>query len=374
MNSILRFIYIFIVLYIVYVFFSYIMSTKICTKTDKTKIKKKSLKNKNIYKNNKNVRYQVRSHVYPTYSIKLNDQGNVCNQSGYPSDKEVIVENSDIEYYKQLERERQEQIENILYKSQVFNEQDKRNVNERVNEIRLLQQQPRQGMGEFHTLNILNLEEDDNLNFILQQLTPDNQNVHDSTVQYAIKNKFLNKDTTSVPLNEHNLINEIVAFAQKNGKDYQVVRKVLQLIYERNANISNLDNATEMSILFTMWSGGSDNVKLQLINELLDMQIDSDHIVCPTGVASRLVNAEIVENPERSPKTIEMIREEMMNTASHMRTKLEKEGKNISSKAFKQVLYDQFREDYNNQQDIISLDTIKNELDKWNLDNDELLF
>jgi hypothetical protein len=108
-------------------------------------------------------------------------------------------------------------------------------------------------------------------------------------------------------------------------------------------------------------------VKEQILNELLDAN-SSGYLVCPTGVVSRIINADIVENPETSPRTEQNLREEMLNTASKIRDELEQDNMYINlpdleqSNLFKERLINKYNLDYLN---IISQENIQKELDTW---------
>lgn len=354
--NILNFLYIFLLLTCIYIALYYIHTPYPSTK----KITKKYKKSKPIkqFYNNKNLMYTI-----PKQSCQKDQSMNLNNEI----DKNIIIEDSDLDYYRKLEQERQEQIHQLLQQSQQYiQDQDTKYNNELPFQQYIIPQQL-----VHHNINNYVLDDVD----LLQQLNTDNQNVHDSSVQHTIKNAFLNKNiTVCTKENIIPLINEITAFAQHHQKNHIEIRNIMLSIAQRNATIHNLQNHTEMTILLTIWTQSSDNVKLQLLNELLDMKIDQDHIVCPTGVVSRIINSEIVEHPEDSPKTIEIIRQEMLQTAAQMRSELEKENKNITNKAFKQLLFNKFKDDYKDHQEIIPMETIQKELDKWDLDNEETLF
>jgi hypothetical protein len=124
-----------------------------------------------------------------------------------------------------------------------------------------------------------------------------------------------------------------------------------------------------MKVLNNSWNNASENVKEQILNELLDSrnEICPDIIVCPTGIVSRIINADIVDNPEMSVKTSENLRSEMLNTASKVRNDLElTDFKNKSDVEQTSILKNTLIEKYHNDyKDIIPIETIQKELDSW---------
>ena len=105
----------------------------------------------------------------------------------------------------------------------------------------------------------------------------------------------------------------------------------------------------------------------QILNELLDAN-SPGYLVCPTGVVSRIINANVVNDLDSSPRTEENLREEMLNTASKIRSLLENDTEYIDSseskqtEIFKETLIEKYNNDY---KDIISEDRIQKELDTW---------
>lgn len=193
----------------------------------------------------------------------------------------------------------------------------------------------------------------------------DTQNVHDSLVQDTIKTKYktISTDSTANIANEIICVDEIL---QISGDKATAVQLVLQQIQERNYSISNLES-NEVSVLNNSWAAASTNVKLQIINELLDAS-SGTYLVCPTGVVSRIINANVVENPESSPHTILDLRNEMLQSAAVIRATLEKDNAYTLATTeqqlvlFKEQLEKKYIADYTG---VIPIEKIQSELDEW---------
>ena len=290
---------------------------------------------------------------------KLNIEIKVLNPKRLKKiEKKIILEPVDLIYYEKLKKAKKELIE-ARKKNYKMN---KETIN---NEMAVIP--------EDNNLQNIELRVIDNLNN-LENLGNNNQNVHDTTVQDTIKKKYFKlKNNNIVILNNNNIkINDIINYAKNkkqitNDDEEEKLKLILEEIFKRNASIINLDYATEIDILKLVWS--KEELRDQIINELLDCyEPVYKHIVCPTGVITRLLNADIVINPETSPRTIELLREEMLNIAANVRNKLEKdveytklneiEQNNKLKEEIKLIL----SKTYIN---IISSEIIQKELDSW---------
>jgi len=142
---------------------------------------------------------------------------------------------------------------------------------------------------------------------------------------------------------------------------------VLNEIVKRNSNIINLNNATEADVLNLVWN--EEQLRDQIVNELFDcLNLEYKTIVCPTGVVSRLLNADIVLNPQNSPRTIELLRTEMLNIAANIRKKCENDEtyKKLEETKQNEILKKEIKTKLNETyKDIISSDIIQKELDSW---------
>lgn len=152
----------------------------------------------------------------------------------------------------------------------------------------------------------------------------DTQNVHDNSIQKQLKKRYTDHvvDNPELVFSEH----EIVREAKRQNKDTKTLIKVLKTMKKRNANLMNYNGDSEMTILENTWKAGDDNVKEQIINNLIECHehnIIGQQVVCPTGVASRIVESTYINDPENTPRTKDMYREEMLSKASQIRFQLE---------------------------------------------------
>ncbi len=269
-------------------------------------------------------------------------------------EKKIVLEPVDIIYYERLNKAKEE-----LRKARTKNYQmNKETINNEVAELP-------------NNTNIQNIELRliDNLNN-LENLGNDNQNVHDTTVQDTIKKKYFELKKTMVK-NNYDLI-DIINYAKNKKRindksEEDKLKQILEEIFKRNASIINLDYATEKEILMLVWD--KEELREQIINELFDCyEPIYKHIVCPTGVITRLLNADIVINPESSPRTIEILREEMLNIAANIRNILENDIEYNKLTELEQniQLKGDIKEELNKTYiNIISEETIQKELDTW---------
>jgi hypothetical protein len=269
-------------------------------------------------------------------------------------EKKIILEPVDIVYYEKLKKAK-EQLKEARKQNYRMN---KETINNEVAEL------PNNRNTEHIELRLI-----DNLNNI-ENLGNNNQNVHDTTVQDTIKKKYFELKNT-IQKNNYNII-DIINYAKNNKKinskeEEDKLKLILDEIFNRNAAIMNLEYVTEVEILMLVWS--REGLREQIINELLDCyEPVFKHIVCPTGVVTRLLNADIVINPERSPRTIELLREEMLNIAANVRTKLENNNKynKLEEKEQNIKLKEEIKMELNKTYvNIISSEIIQKELDTW---------
>ena len=128
-----------------------------------------------------------------------------------------------------------------------------------------------------------------------------------------------------------------------------------------------MENKTELEILNLVWT--NELLREQIINELFECYNgEYNNIVCPTGVVSRLLNADIVLNPESTPRTMEILRVEMLNLAAQIRNRCENRDEYLekSEKEQDKYLKKKISEGINDTyKDILSSETIQKELDSW---------
>lgn len=266
--------------------------------------------------------------------------------------KEIVIDDNDIKYYSNIQKafEQEKQIRGY----------DERPVRQYLDN-QIFRENPLnlqiQTLPIYQPLNI--------------DFTLDGQNVHSSLVQDTIKNKYSKIKTTSTELIDKSKIkiinkHEIINYAKKYKKNHNEINAILQKIENRNSNISNIDSS-EIKVLNDTWNSANENIKVQILNELLDAH-SSGYLVCPTGVVSRIINSDIVENPTSTPRTEENLRKEMLHTASKIRNDLENDPVYIKLsdekqiKMLKDTLIDKYTKDYKN---IISEERIQKELDSW---------
>jgi hypothetical protein len=140
----------------------------------------------------------------------------------------------------------------------------------------------------------------------------DNQNVHDSYIQKNTKNTYENvhdfQQETSV------LKEEILNSCSPEKR--QEISDIIDKIEERNSYVTNVE-AREIDVLKNIWMNGDDNVKAQVINELLDCLDSHKMLYCPTGVTARLISAAHVNNPEEAPKSKNLLSKEVIEKFGH---------------------------------------------------------
>jgi len=184
---------------------------------------------------------------------------------------------------------------------------DQQNNKETVDNLNLLWEHP-------ETLDI-----DDTL------IEAGSQNTHDSFVQRVTKQtakEYLSDSALElIPIKFIEISNGI---SKTNLSDLQKhdAQKTLDVIRTRNSRIYNIDK-TETEVLVGVWEKSllDDNIKTQFFIELSDC-VENSEVVCATGVTSRLINALNINHPENMPKTKELLRAEMLQTASKIYTEM----------------------------------------------------
>ena len=295
--------------------------------------------------------------IYLLKSYNTNKELNIEIKCGKPKllllqKKEVMLNPVDVEYYNRL-KDMRELLKDRRIKNYNMN---KETINNEVADIPI-------ETVEFERIE-LRIPEEINLN----NFDNNAQNVHDSTVQDTIKQKFikLKKNIIKKQIN----INEILMYAKNKLTDKfkeDRLKFILNSIRDRNSRITNLENNTELEILGLVWD--NEKIRDQIINELFDCYNgEYNNIVCPTGVVTRLLNADIVLNPETTPRTIEILRAEMLNLAAQIRTECERKEEYINKTEEEQDMYlkEKIKTKINDTyKSILSIETIQKELDTW---------
>ena len=186
----------------------------------------------------------------------------------------------------------------------------------------------------------------------------DLQNVHDTNVQKSIRKIFSDVDIVNDSVNIKQSIKEILKKADGNPNVIDVINK----IKERNSNIININNKTELEVLASVWEKVKDDPnKVDFFITNLSDSKENESVVCPSGVVTRIISTLALDDISKFPKTQENLNDEMMTTASKVRKTLEKEN-NYTEEYFKEVLIDKYQDDYAG---ILSLDEIKDKCKDW---------
>lgn len=205
---------------------------------------------------------------------------------------------------------------------------------------------------------------------VLEEIArPHSQTVHDTAVQETVKIYMKETASPSPTSNDLQRIQaEILAYtSQHKPQAVSDVSFVLKKILKRDSSLYNI-KSNETDVLARVWSSPSDNVKRQVINELVDCKKSENEIYCPTGVVTRLVNAGLIETPEAMPRTKETLRAEMLLKASDTRERLEANPdfkalpEEAQSARLKQELIQRYETDYAG---VVSADVLKQEYTAW---------
>lgn len=182
----------------------------------------------------------------------------------------------------------------------------------------------------------------------------DKQNTHDSIVQRVIRDGY-----SGVEKGDLGSFNKISKDIKRASRNNQKVGQVLDRIKSRNANITNLSGDSEKQVLVNIWEQVKDNpdsVKF-FISNLKDC-VENEDVVCPTGVVTRIVSTVYLDTPEQFPRTKEIIKQEMLQTAAKLRNDNPEE----EHDHFKQTLLNKYNSDY---QGILTEKEIIKEVNDW---------
>jgi hypothetical protein len=191
----------------------------------------------------------------------------------------------------------------------------------------------------------------------------DTQNVHDTNIQKQLKSRYkdLSVDNQNILFNE----NDIISHAFNSKKDISTLSNIIQEIKNRNSSVTNFNSDNEYTVLKNTWMSGNDNVKDQIINNLLDCEED-EILVCPTGTTSRIIESTYIDNPEDMPKTKDMFMTEMLSKASLIRNTLESSISHLDEYEQSEILKRNIIKSYNTDyKDILSEDQINNFTKDW---------
>lgn len=195
----------------------------------------------------------------------------------------------------------------------------------------------------------------------------DTQNVHDTNIQKQLKDTYnVVKDISKEP---NRIFSElsVLQLAETLGKNVEKLKRIMTRIKSRNSSVINYNDHNEWNILQNTWKAGNDNVREQIINNLLDCE-ENGSVVCPTGTTSRIVESVFIDSPENMPKTKEMYSEEMFSKASAIRKELEaceeytKLTQDNQTQALKEKILEAYHTDYNG---ILTPEQIQEYTQEW---------
>jgi hypothetical protein len=177
----------------------------------------------------------------------------------------------------------------------------------------------------------------------------DTQSIHDSNIQKTTRKDLIqhlqNVKASSLKTSIDDTITSIISYTKQlfgeTEKNVGIVSNVLTSIKNRNAKVVTF-NDTEAGVLQNVWENSNDNIKRQLINQLIDCNDSKGKLYCPTGTTTRIVESIYINDPESFPKTKRVLNEEMLQTAS----KLRQSNENLQGQDFKLALLEKFRQDY----------------------------
>lgn len=192
---------------------------------------------------------------------------------------------------------------------------------------------------------------------VVNVLNVDTQNVHDTLVNKYTKNAF--SELPGLMYKDPNLIENILKEVPK--KDFDVITEVLNKIKDRNSNITNLGSNNELEVLDRVWqhSKTNENIKNELFNQIKD-SYENGYTVCPTGFVNRIVSCIHVESPNLMPKTKDIVKQEMLNTASFIMNQIQE--LNLPETDFRSKLMEKLEKDYSG---IMTSDEIAEEIKDW---------
>lgn len=155
---------------------------------------------------------------------------------------------------------------------------------------------------------------------INHHINTDVQNVHDNTIQKNIKGAY-----SDILQTQQNFDKEEILGYVKDEVKREKISEILDIIIKRNSYVTNL-NSNETDVIKNVWFNGNENVKNQAILEILDCVDENGVLYCPTGVTSRIASALYINNPDKFPKTKEILNQEVMTTfGKHFREIPDKE-------------------------------------------------
>ena len=200
---------------------------------------------------------------------------------------------------------------------------------------------------------------------------PDTQSVHDTNVQGTLRVVYDGVKEVSREPNRVFSESSVLRLAEEIGVDTSKVHRVLTTMKNRRSTVMNYVGDQEYDVLKSTWKAGNDNVREQIVRNLVDCVEESPlgtNVVCPTGVASRIVESALIDTPELMPKTRETLVQEMLSKANAVRTNLEKDKEyndlsdNEQTRVLKEFLMQTYVQDY---QGILDIEQINEYVKDW---------
>lgn len=131
--------------------------------------------------------------------------------------------------------------------------------------------------------------------------------VHDSFIQQGHSKHFLNENKSG---NEQSI----------ESFDPQV-KNVLNQINSRNNKMVLYNMESEMDVIQKTFNNGDTNVKNQIVTVL--KEIESEGLMCPTGVVTRIREASFINHPENMPVTKSILQQQMLHKAASLNEKFQ---------------------------------------------------
>ena len=250
-----------------------------------------------------------------------------------------------------------------------------------INDMIELTEQIRRDRNPNHNI-VINVNDQNYFNDVQRALS---DNVHDRNIQEITvanynklqKNKVKKNKTDEEDKEIDNIINDTPnTFEEylKNRPNSEHTNNLYKQIKNRNMTIMNLENKTELEIINDVWDDinkiddGEDKEKKKelLVNAIEECTEDGIHIVCSSGVSSRIINFNILESNLISN---DILRTELLNTASKLTTDLLEDEKynnatdDEQKKIFKDKFEEKVKEDYKDSN--IDEKIIKKEINLW---------
>lgn len=242
-------------------------------------------------------------------------------------DEEYLVDQSDVKHYEDIEKAYNTRLK--FYEPVV-----ERPVERVVDRQRQPEQRQEPELTEYYVNHYVFRD------YLHRNAAVDNQNVHDIVIQNNVKNKYktIGGPGTSVDDTKRS----ILAFCKNDREIFDILEK----IHKRNATILNFKGDTEMEVIGKTWNDANEAVKAQIIHEIRDCKTGTlDDIYCPSGVATRIVSATYIENPDHYPKDKDSINREILAKCAYLRN----QDPEIAPEKLQEAIIDDYRDIHDRQ-------------------------